>query len=131
MQFAGRRILILEDEFILALEIQEVLEEAGAEVIGPASTIEKALQMIDNGSRIDAAILDLNVNGRLSTPVAEALGRLSVPYLFATGYGPDHSAVSGAVCVLTKPYMPDQLLKAVQRLLGEFDGTPANLEKLS
>jgi CheY-like chemotaxis protein len=86
---AGRRVLVVEDEFFLADDIAQTLCEAGAEVIGPIARVAKALEILANGQAVDAAILDLDVRGEKSFPIADILRARHVPHLFQTGYDPD------------------------------------------
>jgi CheY-like chemotaxis protein len=86
-QFAGRRILVVEDEYLIAMELTDWLTEAGAEVVGPASTVKQALRLVEqSGTQLDGATLDINVRGTLSFPIADELQALGVPFVFCTGY---------------------------------------------
>lgn len=86
----GRRILVVEDDYLLGQVLIDFLEEAGAEIVGPIGWVEEALAAIENGARdIDAAVLDINLHGAKSYPIADALAERSVPFVFATGYGLD------------------------------------------
>jgi PAS domain S-box-containing protein len=112
----GSRVLIVEDAVLLALELETSLSEAGAEVIGPAYELEEAMALLDR--QIDAAVLDANLNGRSVTPVAEALARRQVPFVFATGYGEAGGAPGGFDApVIRKPYDVTQVAAAVAELL--------------
>lgn len=112
----GSRVLIVEDAVLLALELETGLSEAGAEVIGPAYELEEAMALLDR--QIDAAVLDANLNGRSVTPVAEALFRRKVPFVFATGYGEAAGAPGGFDApVIRKPYDVTQVAAAVAELL--------------
>jgi len=112
----GSRVLIVEDAVLLALELETGLSEAGAEVIGPAYELEEAMALLDRP--IDAAVLDANLNGRSVTPVAEALLRRQVPFVFATGYGETGGAPGGFDApVIRKPYDVTQVAAAVAELL--------------
>ncbi|MCR5877782.1 hypothetical protein [Phenylobacterium sp. J367] len=112
----GSRVLIVEDAVLLALELETSLSEAGAEVIGPAYELEEAMALLDRP--IDAAVLDANLNGRSVTPVAEALFRRKVPFVFATGYGEAGGAPTGFDApVIRKPYDVTQVAAAVAELL--------------
>jgi len=84
-----RRILVVEDEFLLADEFHRELEAAGAVVVGPAPTVERALALVENEAPIDAALLDVNLNGDMIFPVADALVVRSVPFVFTSGYDDD------------------------------------------
>ncbi len=112
----GYRVLIVEDAVLLALELETGLLEAGAAVIGPAYELEEAMALLDRP--IDAAVLDANLNGRSVSPVAEALTRRGVPFVFATGYGETAGAPGGFDApVIRKPYDVTQVAAAVADLL--------------
>ena len=83
---AGLRILIVEDEAMIALLIQDVLEEIGSVIVGPASRIPAALDLIA-AEAVDLAVLDLNLAGQPVYPVAEVLADRGIPFVFITGYG--------------------------------------------
>lgn len=86
----GRRILVVEDDYLLAQVLSDYLEEAEVEVIGPVGSVDEALALVENESRgFDGAILDVNLHGSKSYPIADALAERSIPFLFATGYGRD------------------------------------------
>jgi CheY-like chemotaxis protein len=82
----GRRLLIVEDEYILAADLAQSLEDVGVEVVGPAGSIEDALALIDAADDLDGAVLDVNVGGERIYPVADMLRARGVPYVFTTGY---------------------------------------------
>lgn len=81
-----RRVLVVEDEYMLARDLCGELEDAGAVVVGPAPNIEGALALIATERRIDVAALDVNLRGELAFPVADALNARGVPFVFVTGY---------------------------------------------
>jgi len=113
----GSRVLIVEDAVLLALELETGLSEAGAEIVGPAYELEEAMALLDRP--IDAAVLDANLNGRSVTPVAEALAKRGVPFVFATGYGETGGAPGGFEApVIRKPYDVTQVAAAVAELLA-------------
>src|SRR5215217_5369653 len=76
----GYRLLVVEDDYMIAADVAQRLEEIGAEVVGPAGSIEAALALID------AAVLDVNLGTTRSDPVADALRAHNVPFVFVTGY---------------------------------------------
>lgn len=82
----GRRILVVEDEMLVAMLLEDMLAEAGHAVVGPFSHINGALEAIDRET-VDLAILDVNVGGHEIYPVAERLAERHIPFAFATGYG--------------------------------------------
>ena len=83
---AGQRILIVEDETLIAMEIESVLTTLGCEIVGPVAKLETALRMAREEA-LDAAILDVNIRGGRVFPVAEILLERGVPFLLASGYG--------------------------------------------
>jgi two-component SAPR family response regulator len=88
---AGLRILVVEDEFLLAMELECLLEQRGCMVLGPVSSVRRALAMLD-GERPELALLDVNLKGERATPVAAALQARGVPFVLITGYsGPQLS----------------------------------------
>jgi DNA-binding response OmpR family regulator len=79
------RILIVEDEYYLAADLAEALAARGAEVIGPVGTLDEALKVISAGG-VDQAVLDVNLRGQMSFPIADRLEAEGIPYVIATGY---------------------------------------------
>ncbi|WP_354668907.1 HWE histidine kinase domain-containing protein [Caulobacter sp. RL271] len=106
-----QRVLIVEDEAVVAMELTRVLTAAGAKVVGPAGTIEEALNLLDD-QPIDRALLDVNLGGRPITPVAKALSRRRIPFVYLTGYQ-EPDVDDGPV--LRKPVAPSALLGALAR----------------
>ena len=80
------RILVVEDEMLVAMFIKDMLKDLGCDVIGPAANVEQALSLIQSAGVIDAAVLDVNLNGCKSYPVADELAQRNIPFVFATGY---------------------------------------------
>lgn len=80
-----QRVLVVEDEALVAMELTRILTDAGAQVIGPTGDIDDALALVEAGG-IDRALLDINLAGRLVTPVASALTRKAIPFVYLTGY---------------------------------------------
>jgi CheY-like chemotaxis protein len=103
-RLAGRRVLIVEDEPMVAWLLDDMLVAFGCTVVGAADRVEEALAMVAERP-IDAAVLDLNLRGQMSYPVADALVARGVPFLFTTGY--DRSRLLEAYRIypyLLKPY---------------------------
>jgi ActR/RegA family two-component response regulator len=82
---ANKRVLVVEDDYLVAMDIARALERAGAEVIGPVPAVDAALGALKQ-TVPDGAILDINLGGEMAFPVADALLALGVPFVFATGY---------------------------------------------
>lgn len=117
---AGARILVVEDEAIVAMLIEDILLDAGATVIGPAGRVAQALALLDGpGEPPDAALLDVNLMGETTAAVAVALRARGVPFAFATGYGPAGlpPGFEGAP-VLSKPFQERDLRAALTALLS-------------
>lgn len=112
---AGRRILLVEDEFIVAAMLDDVLTGLGAVVVGPAYRLGDGLRLAQEEA-IDVAILDVNIEGERSDVIADALAARNIPFVLATGYG-DGEARQGAK-VLTKPYTPKMLAAALEHAIG-------------
>jgi PAS domain S-box-containing protein len=81
----NQRVLVVEDEALVAMELTQILTAAGVQVIGPAGDLETALALVEAGG-IDRALLDINLAGRMVTPVASALNRKAIPFIYLTGY---------------------------------------------
>ncbi len=84
--FDSRRILVVEDEYLLAEELTMELTDRGATVLGPTPSVRAALDLIEGEGRVDGAILDVNLGGEPAYLVADALFDRSVPIVFTTGY---------------------------------------------
>jgi DNA-binding NtrC family response regulator len=112
--FSNRRALLVEDEMLVAWLIEDMLADLGCAVIGPASSVNQALAMID-AEAVDAAVLDLNLNGQMSYPVADAL---AAPFIISTGYDKDTLPDDYRACpVLQKPFQRSELSDALAKLL--------------
>ena len=118
--FAGRRVLIVEDESLVAMLLETILEDMGCVPVGPAATVDEGLRMASEP--VDAALLDVNVAGRQVFPIAQVLKDRGVPFIFSTGYGegglPDewrgHST-------LQKPFTEAAVRDALMTAMGLAD----------
>jgi DNA-binding response OmpR family regulator len=118
----ARRVLVVEDELLVALDIESIVTEAGMVVIGPASTAAEALRLIDT-TTFDAALIDANLNGEPIDEVAAALGERTIPFAYVTGYGRESLPAAHPAPIVTKPFDAAQLLAAVRQLLATSGGT--------
>jgi two-component SAPR family response regulator len=82
----GLRVVVVEDETLVAILLEDMLTELGCEVVGTAHRVSKALDLVQR-STLDAAVLDVNIAGDEVYPVAQALAERNIPFVFATGYG--------------------------------------------
>jgi CheY-like chemotaxis protein len=85
----NHRILVVEDEYLIAVTLRDQLEGVGSIVVGPVPSVERAIKAIESDPEIDAAILDVNLGGVKVYPVADALLARKVPFVFASGYEDD------------------------------------------
>ncbi len=100
----NRRILVVEDEYMLAEDMRAGLEHAGAVVLGPVPSVEEALELLAGEADLDGAVLDINLNGEKVFPVVDALAARGIPFLFATGYsGSDVPPAYRSVARCEKP----------------------------
>ena len=112
----GVRVLVVEDMAVLAWRVRDVLAGAGAEVVGPAADVPGALALLD-GREVDAAVLDMNLDGQPADPIADVLAARGLPCLFLTGYGSGSAEGRHAQrLTLGKPVKPLALVQAVAGL---------------
>lgn len=108
------RILVVEDEVLIALMLEDYLSELGHEVIGPAMRLRPGL-VIAEGEELDLAILDVNLAGETSMPIAAALMRRRIPFMFATAYGRQGLTDEFKErVVLQKPFTLQELSEAIE-----------------
>lgn len=110
-------VLVLEDEPLIAAMMQTLVEELNCSVVGPAHNLDQASQLIARQT-IDFAILDINIEGQSSYPIAEELKRRQIPFLFTTGYDLDEIDKSFRCPVIAKPFDPSFLQGVTAGQLG-------------
>ncbi len=115
---SGRRILVVDDDEMIAELIEEMILEEGGSVVGPAHSLDRALALARDEA-IDAAVLDVNLAGVRSFPVADVLRTRGIPFLFATGYGdvaisPEHAGAP----MIAKPFPLDALVRRIEQLMA-------------
>ena len=117
----GRRVLLVEDDAIICMLMEDGLIDAGAEVVGCAHSVEEALELIDRATAdggLSAAVLDINLDGEMVSPVADRLAALGVPFIFATGYPEQcNRDLHETALRLVKPFDGDTLADAVSWVL--------------
>lgn len=112
----GLRILLVEDNFLVANSIKRMLTEWGCEVVGPAPSVAEALRLAE-GATLHGGILDINIQGGSSAPIAAGLEERSCPYFFITGYASPHLLPAGLLTRrrLNKPFSREALWSAIQK----------------
>ena len=115
---AGRRVLIVEDEALIAGLIESILSAAGWSVVGPVATLERALEAIERG-RLDAAVLDVRVNGHDTYAVADVLMRRGISFIFVSGFTRKQMPPGYRDCAyIAKPFTPDSILARLEEAVG-------------
>ena len=121
---SGRRILVVEDDMLVRLSIESMLADLGCTSVSVAATVKQALSLLDSQA-FDLAMLDLNLDGSRSDPVADALAARGVPFLFSTGYSEHQAYVAyPGRPVLMKPYPSSKLVAALTELLNKGASPP-------
>ena len=117
-ELSNRKVLVVEDEMMIAMLIEDMLDEFGCKLVGPATNVPRALELIGKES-IDVAVLDLNLDGKDTYAIADALQRKNVPFIFATGYGSAGLRQEyGNRPVLQKPFPASDLETALTEALS-------------
>lgn len=121
---SGWRLLIVEDEYLIAMLLEDMLVELDCVVSGIAANTAQALELIET-TEIDAAVLDVNLDGTDSFGVAAVLKDRKKPFIFATGYGTSRVAPEFAGApVVQKPYRMEELVSALSQLRASVDRRP-------
>jgi DNA-binding response OmpR family regulator len=116
------RVLVIEDEALVAMLIEEMVAETGSELVGSAHTLRDGID-IARSAPADVALLDLNLRGELAYPVADALRERGIPVVFTTGYGSIRVPERFRNCpLLEKPFNRHSLARALAAVLREGGG---------
>ena len=111
----GRVALVLEDEPIIGFAIEDMLSSLGCAKVHVATRVDEARHLLES-CRVDVAVLDVNIHGQRSYPIADMLTDLGVPFIFATGYGElEHPPRHRSVPTVTKPYSSADVRSAISR----------------
>jgi CheY-like chemotaxis protein len=113
---AGCRVLVVEDEMLLLMTLEDMLADLGCESVTSTATVKQALALAA-AQDFDIAVLDVNLSGHNSYPVADALAERGVPVLFSTGYGNGIKVGYRDRPVLKKPYNHDELVESLKCVL--------------
>ena len=109
-------VLIVEDDIFIALDLERVLDDAGCGVVGPAASVELALAKI-SVTKLDAALLDVNLGQELVFPVADRLSAEGIPFIFVTGEPRTVPERHWMRPVITKPYQAPAVLEALAAVM--------------
>lgn len=114
----GVRVLIVEDEFLVAIQLEDTLSALGCEVLEPAHSIDEAEKAVAE-NEFDVAVLDINIAGKAIYPIAEILGNRGIPFVFTTGYSREHIEEGWREApTLRKPYLALELRRVLEQALG-------------
>jgi len=114
---APLRVLVVEDEPLVAIMLEDALQDFGYQVVGPVENLKAAIQLVGS-ERLDAAVLDINIDGAISDAGADKLMTRGIPFLFVSGYARDLGLRYGTVPLLRKPFTTNDLHRAVAALVS-------------
>jgi CheY-like chemotaxis protein len=110
----GLKVLIVEDSALVAMHLEDMLHEAGCEIVGTVGEIDEAMQIARHRD-LDLALLDINLHGEKVFGVADELRRRGIPFVFSTGYGARYAPPAfGDAPYLSKPFEPENLWSAIR-----------------
>ena len=112
----GRCVLLVEDDYFIAVDMACQLDASGAEVIGPVASVDAAIELIEQTERIDGAVVDINLQGVMAWPIADALLRRGVRFVFVTGY--DSASIPARYAEIVRCEKPATLDKVAKALFG-------------
>ncbi len=112
-ELAGRKVLVVEDEMLVAIDYCQCLAQAGAEIMGPFPLVSQALKCVDT-SQVDVAVLDYALIDETSDPLQSALERRHIPFVIITGYPRVLVRRDARQKILSKPISPDLLCETIK-----------------
>jgi DNA-binding response OmpR family regulator len=115
LPLTGKSFLLMEDEPLIAMDVENSLRDAGASVIRTVGSVIQAQSAIRDGVGFDAAIVDLHLSDGDASPLVTVLSRRGIPVIVTTGDGPDDTQpdLRNAVAILRKPFREDELIKTM------------------
>ena len=116
LSLQGRRVLVVEDDYIMAEDLKAELESFGALVLGPVPTLQYAFDRLASEPALDGAVLDINLGGDLVYPLADLLRARRIPFVFATGY--EEEAIPALYADLPHVPKPVNMRQIIQALAG-------------
>lgn len=120
VSLSGWRVLVVEDEMMVSMLLEDMLADFGCTLVGPATRMEPALRLVEN-AEFDVAILDVNLNGDETYPIADALAARAIPFVFSSGYGAGrlHEEYR-SIPSLQKPFQQHQLERTLAAALSHM-----------
>lgn len=119
--FTGLSVLVAEDELLLALDLTDMLRSVGCVVVGPARSVAAARSHVQQGAKIDLALLDLNLDGESALSLVQDFSTAGIPVIITTGYDqPDLPEGLRQVKICVKPIAPGTLLHTMRALMPDF-----------
>ena len=115
----GAKVLVLEDETLVSMMVEDMLMDLGCEIVGPFARLDQAIAAVQAGAQIDLALLDVNLGGERSFPLAEILAEKGTPFVFTTGY--DESGMPDpwrSRPSLRKPFMMHEMATVLKSALS-------------
>ncbi|WP_430444374.1 response regulator [Sphingorhabdus contaminans] len=117
-------VVVVEDEYLISLLLNDMLNDLGHTIAGTGKTVAEGLACLTSQARPDLAILDINLNGEYSYPIAQRCVEMELPFFFVTGFAHDGIPRElGDVIVVDKPYTQHDIAAAIDQTLATFRGT--------
>lgn len=118
MELAGKRVLVLEDDYLIGLELERIAVECGAKSVQILATVEELTDWVQSGASGDIAIIEVQARGASSLPAASLLRARGIPIVFTTAYEPERNGIAGfeGTPLVGKPYGKTQIVQAISLL---------------